>query len=568
MSDSGPNRASQRSKGFFGSVRNWTWGAAGISLATAALVMWVRSEQVESVDASRHLLSLVREARSDLAHGLLDLTLASEPNAPVRHEEGLAKLDQAVATLEEEQTAAAQVTGLPLDPELSTALTASAETLRNELRTYRDSGPEGRAQRVLPLRLAFHEVDRLAQRVDREGKEGLESLVGNMDRQFAILMAGAMLLLLSMYLGLFHALRKRSAVEKELSESRERFRALVETAYDWVWEVDTLGRYTYVSPKSESLLGFMPAEVLGHTPFDYMPEAEARRVKALFDELVWRRKPFSGLENVNLSKSGERVVLETSGVPIFGPDGSFLGYRGMDRDISQRKRLEEERERVLTKYRTLFDSLPLGIAVTDPEGRIIETNQVALELLGISPGDQVGLQVNSKGWKTIRTDGYPLATEEFASVRALREHRVVRNVEIGVVAPGGETSWISVTAAPSPLPDLGVVITYADITARRQAQEALLEERRLLEERVARRTEQLAQANGELSDLYDRAPCGYHSLDAEGRFVRVNDTELAWLGYTREEVLGGHEVHRCCYPGCLREVHADVPPFQGERAVR
>ena len=42
----------------------------------------------------------------------------------------------------------------------------------------------------------------------------------------------------------------------------------------------------------------------------------------------------------------------------------------------------------------------------------------------------------------------------------------------------------------------------------------------------------------ELEDLYNRAPCGYHSLDAEGRVVRVNDTELEWLGYEREQVVG------------------------------
>lgn len=42
----------------------------------------------------------------------------------------------------------------------------------------------------------------------------------------------------------------------------------------------------------------------------------------------------------------------------------------------------------------------------------------------------------------------------------------------------------------------------------------------------------------EVRDLYERAPCGYHSLDADGVFVRVNETELRWLGYAREEVLG------------------------------
>jgi PAS domain S-box-containing protein len=66
---------------------------------------------------------------------------------------------------------------------------------------------------------------------------------------------------------------------------------------------------------------------------------------------------------------------------------------------------------------------------------------------------------------------------------------------------------------------------------RQRSQAALQELNRTLEERVAQRT-------AEVQDLYDNAPCGYHSLDAAGRFVHVNKTELAWLGRTREEVIG------------------------------
>ncbi len=49
---------------------------------------------------------------------------------------------------------------------------------------------------------------------------------------------------------------------------------------------------------------------------------------------------------------------------------------------------------------------------------------------------------------------------------------------------------------------------------------------------------QLREAALEIQDLYDRAPCGYHSLDKDGTFVRMNDTELEWLGYAREEIIG------------------------------
>jgi PAS domain S-box-containing protein len=61
-----------------------------------------------------------------------------------------------------------------------------------------------------------------------------------------------------------------------------------------------------------------------------------------------------------------------------------------------------------------------------------------------------------------------------------------------------------------------------------------------LERRIAERdaiAADLRSQNTELSELYNRAPCGYHSLDKTGVYVRINDTELSWLGYARDEIL-------------------------------
>ncbi len=138
----------------------------------------------------------------------------------------------------------------------------------------------------------------------------------------------------------------RKHAETALGESKERYRALVETTFDWVWEVDAEGRYTYVSPKIQDLLGYAPEEVLGKTPFDLMPEDEAKRVGVIFGEIAHQRIPFSELENSNRHKDGRLVILETSGIPILGQDGQFNGYRGMDRDITARRKAESERVRL------------------------------------------------------------------------------------------------------------------------------------------------------------------------------------------------------------------------------
>lgn len=144
--------------------------------------------------------------------------------------------------------------------------------------------------------------------------------------------------------------RERTAA---LTASEEKYRALTETTSDWVWEVDAHGAYSYVSPKVLDLLGYAPEEVLGKTLFDFMPEAVAQEVGAAFRRVAESRQPFSSLENECLRKDGRRVILETSGVPVLDEAGNFLGYRGIDRDITERKRHEAEIARLNTALRTL-----------------------------------------------------------------------------------------------------------------------------------------------------------------------------------------------------------------------
>ena len=143
-------------------------------------------------------------------------------------------------------------------------------------------------------------------------------------------------------LGVLIDITELKRVEEALRRSRERFRNLTETISDWVWEVDKDSRYTYVNPKIQDILGYYPEEVIGKTPFDLMPPDEDYRVSKIFNSIAESKQPFYCLENINLHKNGHPVVLETSGIPVFDDDGKICGYRGVDRDITERKRIHEE----------------------------------------------------------------------------------------------------------------------------------------------------------------------------------------------------------------------------------
>lgn len=144
------------------------------------------------------------------------------------------------------------------------------------------------------------------------------------------------------YLGISRDITEQEQVERALRESENRFRQLAESTSDWVWEVDENAVYTYASPIVKSILGYEPEEVLGKTPFDLMSKEEARRVGVVFAGIVEKQEPFHSLENANIHKDGGIIVLETSGVPNFDDTGRFRGYRGIDRDITERKKAEEE----------------------------------------------------------------------------------------------------------------------------------------------------------------------------------------------------------------------------------
>jgi two-component system, cell cycle sensor histidine kinase and response regulator CckA len=178
----------------------------------------------------------------------------------------------------------------------------------------------------------------------------------------------------------------RKQAEQALSHSEQRYRNLVETAFDWVWEIDAEARYTYVSPRVRDLLGYEPAEVLGKTPFDLMPEEEVRRVAALFSASAEKRIPFSNLENTNRHRDGRLVVLESSGVPVFAEDGTFRGYRGMDRDVTGRKRAEEQ-VRILSRA---VEQSPVSVVITDLNGTIQYTNPKFTKVTGYSAEEVLG----------------------------------------------------------------------------------------------------------------------------------------------------------------------------------
>jgi PAS domain S-box-containing protein len=187
----------------------------------------------------------------------------------------------------------------------------------------------------------------------------------------------------------FQDTTERKRAEAALRESEEKFREIAEATGDWIWKTDESGVYTYASARVRDILGYAPEEVLGKTPFDFMPGDEAGRVAAVARPLMEARRPYSLLENKNLHKDGREVILETSGAPVFDSAGHFRGYRGVDRDVTERKRAEDELQRRVNELSEAKQRLEVLVSnTTDRERRMVDLKREVndlLETLGRGP---------------------------------------------------------------------------------------------------------------------------------------------------------------------------------------
>jgi PAS domain S-box-containing protein len=142
--------------------------------------------------------------------------------------------------------------------------------------------------------------------------------------------------------GIFRDITKRKLAETKVRESEQRLHEIVDLTSDWIWEIDPEWKYSFVSPKIFDILGYLPEEMIGRSPFDFLIPEDVAKVKEGVRNIVHQYKPLNAIVNRAKHKSGRLVYLETSGVAVFNEQGDYKGYRGADRDITQRKLSERE----------------------------------------------------------------------------------------------------------------------------------------------------------------------------------------------------------------------------------
>jgi diguanylate cyclase (GGDEF)-like protein/PAS domain S-box-containing protein len=193
----------------------------------------------------------------------------------------------------------------------------------------------------------------------------------------------------------------RLAAEAALRESETRFRDFADAAGEYVWEADLAGRYTYVSSRVQSVWSYTDQELIGHTPYDFMPPGEAERVREWLTQNARPDASFRDLEHRILTRNADTRWLLVNAVGIFDDAGTLVGLRGTGRDITDRKSAEAHIQRLATRdpltelpNRILFnDRLEQGIVTARRSGQSLAVLFIDLDrfkYINDSLGHQVG----------------------------------------------------------------------------------------------------------------------------------------------------------------------------------
>ncbi len=197
---------------------------------------------------------------------------------------------------------------------------------------------------------------------------------------------------MNVFVGLYGVTRditERKIAQDALVKSEERLKDIIFNSADWVWEVNEKGKYTYSSDKGVDFFGTSRGNIIGMTPFDFMLPEEAKRISKVFAEIIENKSNIRDLENWNINDKGESICLLTNGVPILDKLGNLKGFRGVDKDITQRKLAEAELEESREKYRGLSEATFESIFISE-KGVCIEQNQTAERMFGYTSEEAIG----------------------------------------------------------------------------------------------------------------------------------------------------------------------------------
>jgi PAS domain S-box-containing protein len=292
-----------------------------------------------------------------------------------------------------------------------------------------------------------------------------------------------------------HDMEQNKVIESA-HESEEKYRNLIENISDWVWETDGNLKFTYTNPRIKDYLGYAPADVLGRSMYELMSPEWVERIKNFLEAMTREGRPVAVCEKVMVARSGELVFFEMTVNLVFDENGRVKGYRGICRDIRDRKRAEEaqrkaygelermveertkELEHARATLQVILDTAPIGILVVDAETNRVTYHSSGVEKIFGGPliGKTYGLDMYPL--QLLHPDGTPMQNDELPIFISLKHGKFIPDIEVIARRADGNERTIMVSSAP--IKDAqgritSAVAAIADITRLKIAERGLHE---------------------------------------------------------------------------------------------
>jgi PAS domain S-box-containing protein len=277
---------------------------------------------------------------------------------------------------------------------------------------------------------------------------------------------------------------KQKEIERRLTDERNLLRTMIDNLPDYIYVKDAQGRFVLANMAVARQMGFSsPEEIIGKSDFDLFPHELAARYRAEEEEMIRTGKGIFNHEGptVDASKRGKNRWVSTTKVILRDPQGKVTGFIGLGRDITERRRMDEVLAQERSLLRTLINNLPDCIYAKDTAGRKILANPADLK--------NYHCQTEAEAIGKTDFDLFPkeIAEKFYADDQKVLHGEPVDNREEFFMNESGQKRWLLTSKLP--LRDqshkiIGLVGIGRDITAQKQAMEALEESEQRLREVV------------------------------------------------------------------------------------
>ncbi|MEI6554393.1 MAG: PAS domain S-box protein [Paludibacter sp.] len=184
---------------------------------------------------------------------------------------------------------------------------------------------------------------------------------------------------------------ERMQTTKSLEHSEERFSQVVAQSHEVVWELNTEGLYTYISPIASEIYGYSPEEMIGKMfYYDFLKVDQRDILKKRAIEFFQQNDIYYNFISTIEKKDGAERILSSNGIKLSNEKGEWLGFRGISADITDKLIAEEE----LAKFHTIADQAYYGAAITSLDGNFLYVNNAFSNMMGWEENELLGKSIN------------------------------------------------------------------------------------------------------------------------------------------------------------------------------